>query len=89
MSFSDEDLKKLKESISAAKEREAIRKGIWPLSMLPDTFEALVARLEAAEKCVELCSTDENCCAIPEFGPKGNVPDAISWLEVWQRSAGR
>lgn len=53
----------------------------------PD-IKALLRRLEAAEKCVELCSTDENCCAIPEFGPKGNVADAVSWLEIWKRSKG-
>lgn len=52
-------------------------------------YVALLHRLEAAEKCVELCSTDENCCAIPEFGPKGNVPDAILWLEVWRKAAGK
>lgn len=51
--------------------------------------QALVWRLECAERCVELCATDENCCSIPELGPEGNVPDAISWLEAWRKSAGR
>jgi hypothetical protein len=84
MTFSDKNLKQLKDLLNG----DLPEFSTWSHADLK-VLKALLARLEAAEKCVELCSTDENCCAIPEFGPKGNVPDAISWLEVWRKACGK
>lgn len=80
--FTDEKFKQVKEEIE--------RKGdLGAVSMTIPLWKSLLERLEAAEKCVELCSTDECCCCVPEFGPKGKAPDAISWHEIWKKSCGK
>ena len=72
--FSDEDLERLKEYIGEDRADETLMTTngiIW----------AILARLEAAELCVEDCLSDENCCqAWPIDGP--------SHAETWRKSRG-
>lgn len=82
--FTDSDVARLKRYSERAKETPK------RLVELPSIeIDNLLIRLEAAEKCVELCSTDECCCCVPEFGPKGKAPDAISWHEIWKKFCGK
>lgn len=48
------------------------------------SIKALLERLKWAEKCAELCATDENCCNIPELGEND-----ISPYYLWRRAAGK
>lgn len=72
MSFTNTDLERMKNAVSDP--------ALFPTIWVGDV-QALISRLEAAEKCVNDCLADENCCeAWPVVGP--------SHAELWRKSKG-
>ena len=82
MPFTDEDLKRVKDNLSLY----GVNPGIDICNYFDEVYEiaGLVERLEAAERCVELCATDENCCNIPELGEND-----VSPYYLWRKAAGK
>lgn len=85
MAFSDEDLKRLKEKISKTGDEE-------DHFVYIEKAEALIARLAAAEKSIELVQAESPCNCIAS--PSGHsIFDAKCMrcriLEAWRKAAGR
>ena len=76
--FTDEDLRKLQEEADAIVEDRARP---W---IEASKLKLLLVRLKWAEKCAELCATDENCCNIPELGENDTSP-----YYLWKKAAGK
>lgn len=74
----DDDIARLEEINHANRDLEGVT--VFPVIKI----DALLERLKWAEKCAELCATDENCCNIPELGEND-----ISPYYLWRKAAGK
>lgn len=79
--FTDEKLNRLTEHVAEYR-ADGIPYGDGLVDR--EDIEGLLERLRWAEKCAELCATDENCCNIPELGENDTSP-----YYLWKRAAGK
>ncbi len=83
--FTDEDLEKLKKCVVPETQKLAVGLFMWDThSSVAIDLAGLLERLRWAEKCAELCATDENCCNIPELGENDTSP-----YYLWRKAAGK
>lgn len=76
--FTDEDLEEFKKALDC----DGTCSG--NVYLPHPKYRMLLERLKWAEKCADLCATDENCCNIPELGEND-----ISPYYLWRKAAGK
>lgn len=84
MTITDDELKKLKEWAETVLRIPHEDDPDLEFSCTAQDFLALLERLRWAEKCTDLCATDENCCNIPELGENDTSP-----YYLWRKAAGK